>query len=138
MTVRRLSIGMFVLLAIEFALGLVLALFVNLPMAASVVSVLTSTPVLDLHILVALAIIGISLRAVALARAEPGRTALVASLLVLGSALVATASGWAFAFDGQDPAASLVMTLGFVGALVGAIVLLVRPSRPAPAPASAS
>lgn len=123
MTLNRLAIGMFVLLAIEFLLGMALALFVSLPMGAGVVAVLTSSPVLDLHILLAVFLIGISARATALARGRSERTLLSASGLALASSLVATAAGWSFAFDGQAPVASFVMSLGFLGVLLGAFVL---------------
>jgi hypothetical protein len=122
-TLPRLAIGMFLLLAVELVLGVVLALFVNLPTGSSVVAILTSTPVLDLHILVALFIVGISIRALALARSSPGPLASYAALLALVSALVATGAGWLFAFHGQDPDASLVMTVGFLGVLLAAFLL---------------
>jgi hypothetical protein len=123
MTLHRLATGMFALLAIEFVLGMALGLFVSLPSGGGVVSVLRSSPVLDLHILVALFIVGISLRAVALARSGSDRRAMLAAGLALGSALLATGAGWAFAFDGQNPVASFVMAIGFLGVLGGAFVL---------------
>jgi cytochrome bd-type quinol oxidase subunit 1 len=123
MTLASLSKGMFLLLAIEFVLGVALGLFVNLPSGSGVVSILTSYPLLDLHILIALFIIGISFRAMALSLREPNRVALSASALALISAVVATIAGWLFAFDGQDAHASFVMALGFLGVLLGAFVL---------------
>ncbi|MCI4360273.1 MAG: hypothetical protein L3J91_01070 [Thermoplasmata archaeon] len=122
-TLDRLSLGMLVLLSIEFVLGMALALFVSLPSGTGVVALLRSYPVLDLHLLLALFIVGIALRAVALARGAAARGALYASVLALVSALVATVAGWAFAFDGQNPDASFVMALGFLGVLVGAFAL---------------
>ncbi|MCI4325067.1 MAG: hypothetical protein L3K00_04180 [Thermoplasmata archaeon] len=130
MTLDRLAIGMFVLLAIEFVLGMALALLVGLPTGAGVVSVLASAPVLDLHIVVALLLVGISLRALALARADPDRWAWVAAGVALGSALLATGAGWTFAFDGQAPVASLVMAVGFLGVLFGAFLLRGRTATP--------
>jgi hypothetical protein len=129
MTLERLSVGMFLLLAIEFVLGVILGLFVTLPSGGGVVAILASAPVLDLHILLALLIVGISLRAVALARRETGRTPLAAATVALLSALVATGAGWAFAFDGQSSAASFVMAIGFLGVLLGAFVLRGRPAH---------
>jgi hypothetical protein len=123
MTLERLALGMFVLLAIEFVLGMILGLFVNLPSGSGVVSILTSTPILGLHILIALFIVGISIRAVVLALREPDRTLLGAAGLALGSALVATGAGWEFAFHGQSAVASFVMAMGFLGVLIGAFVL---------------
>lgn len=119
---------MFVLLAIEFVLGMVLALFASLPNNEGVVSALRSSPFLDFHILVAVAIVGISLRAVALATADPDRRAKVASGVALGSALGATVAGASFAFDGQAPIASFVMAMGFLGVTLGAFVLRGRPA----------
>jgi hypothetical protein len=128
LTLDRLAIGMFFLLSIEFILGMILGLFVSLPSGSGVVAILSSTPVLDLHILLAVFIIGISARAIALARAQPERPRLYASVLALVSALVATAAGWGYAFEGQAPGASFVMSLGFLGVMVGAFVLYRRPS----------
>ncbi|MCI4326563.1 MAG: hypothetical protein L3K16_02870 [Thermoplasmata archaeon] len=123
MTLDRLAVGMFALLALEFLLGMALALFVSLPMGAGVVAILVSTPVLDLHILLALALIGISARALVLARRESERGPLVAAGVALVSAIVATGAGWTFAFDGQAPDASFVMAVGFLGVLLGAFLL---------------
>jgi hypothetical protein len=137
-TLDRLAIGMFLLLAIEFVLGMILGLFVSLPSGSGVVGILTSTPVLDLHILLAVFIIGISARAIALARAQPDRSRLYASVLALVSALIATAAGWGYAFEGQDPGASFVMSLGFLGVMLGAFVLYRRPSGAVARPAGAA
>jgi hypothetical protein len=123
MTLERLAIGMFLLLAIEFVLGMTLGLFVTLPVNPNVETVLTSSPVLGLHILVALLIVGIAIRAVALSRRDPSRWPLYGSALALVSAVIATATGWVFAFDGQSPDASFAMALGFLGVLAGAFVL---------------
>jgi hypothetical protein len=122
-TLDRLAVGIFVLLAIEFLLGMILALFVSLPVGAGATSLLASAPVLDLHILVAVLLIGISVRAVALARAEPDRSGLGAAGLALVSSLVATGAGSVFAFQGQHPDASLVMAVGFLGVLTAAFLL---------------
>jgi hypothetical protein len=122
-TLDRLAIGMFLLLAVEFVLGMILALFASLPTGASTVTLLSSAPVLDLHIVLAVLIIGISARALVLAFRAPGSLARWASGLALGSALVATFAGVAFAFGGQDPSASMVMAVGFLGILLGAFLL---------------
>jgi len=126
---RRVALPILTLLAIELVLGAVLDAFVNLPMGASVVAVLTSQPVLDLHIVVAVLLIGLSGHALATSRREPTRKPLLAALLTLLSALVASAGGWEFVFNGQNPASGGVMTLGFVGVLVGAILLRIWGSR---------
>jgi uncharacterized membrane protein len=122
-TIERLAVGMFFLLAVEFVLGMTLGLFATFSPNSSVVAILTSNPVLDLHILLALLIIGIAIRAMTLARGEHDRTPLFASALALVSAIIATISGWAFTFDGQNSGASFVMALGFLGVLAGAFIL---------------
>jgi hypothetical protein len=129
MTLDRLATGMFFLLAVEFVLGVALGLFVALPSGVGVAAVLTSSWVLDLHILVALLIVGISIRALVLSIPVPRRTARFASSLALGSSLIATISGWAFAFDGQSPDASFAMALAFLGVLIGAFLLRGLPAR---------
>jgi hypothetical protein len=123
MSLNRLAIGMFLLLAVEFILGMTLGLFVTLPSGAGLVSILTSSVVLDVHILVALFIIGISIRALILSLGAESRTPLYASMLALGSAVIATLAGWVFAFDGQHPDASFVMAFGFLGVLMAAFIL---------------
>lgn len=122
-TTATLAIPLFAMLGIELILGVVLNVFVTLPMGASVVALLTSSALLDVHILFAVTIIGISARAVLVSRRQATRNPLYGSVVALLSALVATAAGWDFAFYGQAPAASLVMSLGFVGVLVGAILM---------------
>jgi hypothetical protein len=131
-SVRSLAAPMFGLLAIEFVLGSALALFVTLPNAGGVVTVLESSTVLDLHIAVALLIVGISARAIVLAFRQGDRVGRFASTLALTSALLATAAGWDFAFDGQAPGASFVMAIGFLGVLVGAFLLRAPSSGPVP------
>ncbi|MGI0129979.1 MAG: hypothetical protein ACREDE_00175 [Thermoplasmata archaeon] len=130
MTLGRLANGMLLLLGVEFVLGTVLGLFVTLPSGAGVVAVLSSSIVLELHIVVAVLLIGISIRALALSVGRPDWTVRYAAALALVSALTATLAGWVFAFDGQNPNASLVMALGFLGVLGGAFLLRDRASEP--------
>ncbi|MCI4336433.1 MAG: hypothetical protein L3K17_04455 [Thermoplasmata archaeon] len=120
---ERLAIGMFVLLAIEFILGMTLGLLLSIPSGVGAARLLETSPVLDLHILLALAIIGISLRALVAAASLPERAPIMACAVALGSAIVATLAGSAFAFDGQSPTASFVMAMGFLGVLFAAFVL---------------
>jgi hypothetical protein len=142
LTARRIVAPIFGLLAIEFVLGVSLSLFVALPSGAGVVAVLTSSPVLVAHVLVAVLLIGISARAVAVSLGEPTRVPLFASLLTLVSSIVATVDGSLFAFDGQSADASFGMAMGFLGVLVGTFLLLASASRepvlvPAPRPQGA-
>lgn len=122
-TLRRLAAPMFGLLAIEFGLGMALALFETLPTGGGVASILLSSPVLDLHLLLAVLLIGISARATTIAFRQTDRPPRIGSAVAFGSAIVATAAGWLFAFDGQNPIASFVMALSFLGLLVGAFIL---------------
>lgn len=122
-TPRFLALPLLVLLGIEFVLGISLNLFVTLPSGAGVVAVLTSSAVLDLHIAVAVMIVGITGRSLALSVRSADRRARWGSAIGLGSALIATAAGTDFAFNGQSSIASLVMSLGFVGVLVGAVLM---------------
>jgi hypothetical protein len=123
--VHRLAVPLLVLLGIELLLGVALNLFVNLPMTGTVVSILSSSWVLDLHILDAALIVGISARLLLVALRTPSGRLQGASALALLAALLAVAGGWDFVFHGQSPAASGVMTLGFVLVLVAAILLRV-------------
>lgn len=118
---RFLALPLFVLLAIEFALGILLNLYLTLPSGATVFAVLTSSAVLDLHIVFAVLIIGITARSSVIAPRSEDRRARWGSWLGLLSALLATAAGADFVFNGQNPTASVVMTIGFVGVLAGAI-----------------
>jgi hypothetical protein len=132
-TLERLAIGIFLLLSIEFVLGMVLALFVSLPLGPGVVAILGSSPVLLLHLVVAVSLVGISARALTLARRSAGRVPRYASTLALGSSVTATLAGWDFAFYGQSPIASFVMALGFLGVLAGAFLLRAPPREVVPA-----
>ena len=126
---RKVAIPLLALLGIELVLGIVLDAFVNLPSGASVVAVLSTQWALDFHIVVAVLLIGLSGHAVISAGREPTRRPRLAAVLALLSALVASAGGWEFVFNGQNPAFAGVMTLGFVGVLIGAVLLRVWGSR---------
>ena len=132
MSLRKVAIALIALLGLELVLGVVLNVSVNLPTGASVATEFAASWVLDLHVVVALLIIGLSGHAVATSGREPERRPRVAAVLTLLSALVATAAGWEFVFNGQSMAAAGVMTLGFLGVLVGAILMHVYGSRGAP------
>jgi hypothetical protein len=115
---------LFILVAIEFILGISLGLFVTLPTSGGSLAILESNPILILHFLVAFLLLGILLRIVALAVGLGDRRAIGVGGLGLLSGVVAFLGGTAFTFGGQSAVASLVMSLGFVGVLVTALLLV--------------
>lgn len=117
------------LLAVQFLLGMGLNLYVVLP-SGSVGAILASSPVLILHVLVALFLIGISARALLLAWRLRARRALAGGILALLSALVATGAGVSFTFGTGGAGASYAMSIGFVGMLIGAAALVPGFPRP--------
>lgn len=112
------------MLAIEFILGMALNLFLALPSEGGIVAILESSPVLVLHLLLGVGLVGIAARATALSFRSPLRAQRAAGPFALLSGLVAFLAGISFAFGGQAPSASFVMSLGFVGMAVAAAVLL--------------
>jgi hypothetical protein len=122
-TSASLSLPLFGLLAIEFILGMMLALLVSLPSGKGIVTILTSSAVLDVHVVIAFLIIGTSARALVVSLRESVPLAMYGSVIALLSALVATGAGWDFSFYGQNAGASFVMSMGFLGVLVGAFLL---------------
>jgi hypothetical protein len=122
-TSASLALPLFGLLAIEFILGMTLALFVSLPSGKAIVTILTSSAVVDVHLVIAFLIIGTSARALVVSLGESIPLAVYGSVIALLSALVATVAGWDFSFYGQGAGASFVMSMGFLGVLVGAFLL---------------
>ncbi len=121
------------MLVVQLLLGMALNLYVVLP-SQGLVRILESSPVLLLHIVLALLLVGLSARAVALASRAHEARATLGSLLALGSALLATAAGISFTFGSGSPGASFAMSVGFAGMLVGAGLLLSMRSAPLGAP----
>ncbi|HEV2519425.1 MAG TPA: hypothetical protein VGX00_02225 [Thermoplasmata archaeon] len=113
-----------VLISIEFLLGMALNLFTALPSAGGPIAILSASPVLIGHFVVAFLILGVLSRATALSIRLGHPRAIGTSVLGLGSGVVATLAGLAFAFGGQAPAASYLMSIGFVGVLFTAVGLL--------------
>jgi hypothetical protein len=111
------------LVVIEFLLGMSLNLFVVLPTGAPA-SILASSPLLDIHLVVGVLLLGIATNAVRLAARARSGTALVASGVGLVSGVGAFAAGMAFAFGGPSNIASFAMSLGFAGLLVAAGYLM--------------
>ncbi|MCI4345426.1 MAG: hypothetical protein L3K07_01530 [Thermoplasmata archaeon] len=122
--VRTLGIPLLILLAAEFLLGMALNLFGSLP-GGSALTVLESSPILVLHIILGVLLVGTSARVLALGRRLRDRRATASGALALLSSLLAFLAGMAFTFNGGSAAASYLMSVGFTGVLVGAALLLV-------------
>lgn len=122
--VRVLGVPIVALLAIEFLLGMALNLFVG-PATGSAATILASNPVLIVHILVAVMLIGITGRAVTLSARLGDGPLLAGASLGLAGAVVATLAGSSFTFgSSQSTVVSYVMSLGFAVVLIGAVILL--------------
>ena len=111
------------LVVIEFLLGMSLNLLVTLP-TGSPATILESSPLLDLHVVLGVLLLGISGNAVRLASRSGAPRAIGVTLLGLVSGFTAFGAGLAFAFGDQSPAASYAMSVGFVGLLITAGYLL--------------
>jgi hypothetical protein len=119
------------LVAIEFLLGMSLNLFVTLP-SGSPEHILAASPVLDVHLLFGVLLLGIAANAVHLAAAARTRPAVLVTVLGLLSGLAAFGAGLSFAFGDQSAGASYAMSVGFVGLLLEAGYLLhIRSTLPA-------
>lgn len=111
------------LVTVEFLLGISLNLFVTLP-SGSPATILASSPLLDVHLLVGLLLLGIATNAFRLSRRESGRAPAVVTGLGLLSGLGAFGAGLSFAFGSPSAVASFAMSAGFVGLMLEAAYLL--------------
>ncbi|MGI0068506.1 MAG: hypothetical protein ACREB9_08925, partial [Thermoplasmata archaeon] len=111
------------LLAVEFLLGMALNLFTTIS-GGSAVSILSSSPVLVAHIVIAVLLIGITARALALAIRIRERRGVSAAALGFVSGIVATLAGISYTFAAQSTAASYAMSVGFAGLFVSVVLLL--------------
>ena len=111
------------LLLLEFLLGMAVNLYTPLP-SGSPAEVLAGQPLLWLHIVVGVLLVGITSQAVVVSLRGRVPGARVFASVGLASALIAFIAGMAFTFGGQDPAASYVMSVGFAGLFVSAGGLL--------------
>lgn len=111
------------MLAIELLLGMALNLFTTLP-TGSPASIVLSSPVLILHMVLGVLLVGITSRAVVLSARIRERAAISASVLGLVSVLVALLAGLSFTFGDQSNAASFGMAAGFTGAFISAGLIL--------------
>ncbi|MCI4363720.1 MAG: hypothetical protein L3K13_05380 [Thermoplasmata archaeon] len=121
---RVLGVPLIFLLAAQLLLGTALNLFGSLP-SGSPLKILESSPILLLHVVVGVLLVGLSSRILTLGlRLRDRRSSAVGALAVL-SALVAFLAGVAFTFGGGGTFASYLMSVGFTGVLVGGALLLV-------------
>ena len=111
------------MLAIELLLGMALNLFTALP-TGSPASIVLSSPLLLLHMVLGVLLVGITSRAVVLSARIHERAALSASALGLVSVLVALLAGLSFTFGDPSNAASFGMAAGFTGAFLSAGLIL--------------
>jgi hypothetical protein len=111
---RSQSLGLLTMLSIQFILGMVLNLFVELPKNASVGSILShGGVVLVLHILVAVGLLLGSLALIFRASAAHSKSWLIASIIGALGVFVALTNGLAFIFN-DDDVTSFIMALGFI------------------------
>jgi hypothetical protein len=131
------------LVVIEFLLGMALNLSVSLP-TGTPVSILEASPLLDVHVVIGIFLLGIAANALRLSvGARESRATFITSLGLL-SGVGAFGAGLDFAFGSPSATASYAMSVGFVGLLLEAGYLLsLRPSASAsqtprsPAPSEA-
>ncbi len=123
------------LLAVEFLLGMLLNLLVPLP-SGSPSSILQASPLLDIHVVFGLLLLGISVNALRLAAGARHLRATVFTGLGMASGVAAFAAGLDFAFGGQSAGASYAMSVGFIGLLLEAGYLLHLRRGPNASPAA--
>jgi hypothetical protein len=111
---RSQSLGLLTMLSIQFILGMVLNLFVELPKNASVGSILShGGVVLVLHILVAVGLLLGSLALIFRASTAHSKSWLIASIIGALGVFVALTNGLAFIFN-DDDVTSFIMALSFI------------------------
>ncbi len=111
------------LVALEFLLGMGLNLFGDLP-SHPAAGELLADPLLFVHVLVGVLLVGITARATALAVRGPRRSAVPPAVLGVVSAVGAFVAGLDFTFAGLSATASFAMAAGFLGIVVSAVGLL--------------
>jgi hypothetical protein len=117
------------LVVLEFLLGMALNLFGSLP-TGSPLAVLEASPLLDVHVVFGILLLGIAANALRLAVGTRLPRAVLVTALGLASGVAAFGAGMAFAFGSQSAAASYAMSVGFVGLLLEAGYLLrLRPTQ---------
>lgn len=124
------------LVVLEFLLGMALNLFGSLP-TGSPWAVLTSSPLLDVHLVVGFLLLGIAANAVRTSVLARLRGALIVTSLGFLFGLAAFFAGLSFAFGDPSSGASYAMSVGFAGLVVEAGYLLQLGTSRAADPASA-
>ena len=107
--------GAAVLLIVQFGLGIAVNLYVTLPDHKPFLATVSGSALLAAHVIVALALLGASISA--LARAIRARRAIVPTAIGLAAVLAAVTAGAAFT-NTQNNGASLAMALAAAAAMV--------------------
>jgi len=111
---RRQSLGLLTMLSVQFILGMILNLFVELPKNASLGSTLSHGGiVLALHILVAIGLLLGSITLIFRSATAHSKSWLIASIIGALSIFVALTNGLAFIFNNDD-VTSFIMAIGFI------------------------
>lgn len=126
----RLGIPLLVLLSIELLLGMALNLFVSVP-GGNPAGALAVSPVLDLHVVIGVLLLGLLSNILRWALRSRDRIAVGIAGAGAGSGAVAFAAGLLFTFGSQSAGASYGMTVGFVGLMLEAAYLMGRRLRQA-------
>jgi glucan phosphoethanolaminetransferase (alkaline phosphatase superfamily) len=111
---RRQSLGLLTMLSIQFILGMLLNLFVDLPKNASFGTTLSHGGiVLALHIIIAVGLLIGSIILIVRSAATRSKSWLIASIIGALGVFVALTNGLAFIFN-DDDVTSFIMALGFI------------------------
>lgn len=125
-----LGIPLLVLLSMELLLGMALNLFVSLP-SGGPAGLLAGSPVLDLHVVVGILLLGLLSNILRWAVRSRDRVAIGIAGAGAASGAAAFLAGMLFTFGGQSAVASYGMTVGFVGLMLEAAYLMGRRLRQA-------
>jgi len=125
------------LLVVQYLLGMLVNLTVpfpaNLPGGNAWRWAFTTTALVPLHVLVGTLILLASLLALGLSLVARSAPAVVAAVIGVAMIVLAYISGLSFLSSGQNNASSLLMALGFLGALLAYLIGwgMTRPARSA-------
>jgi len=107
--------GAAVLLIVQFAIGIGVNLYVEVPSGKSFLAAVFSSALLATHVIVALALLGASIAA--LVRAIRARMVIIPAAAGTAAIVAAAAAGGSFVSSGSD-GASLVMALAAAAAML--------------------
>jgi len=111
---RRQSLGLLTMLSIQFILGMILNLFIDLPKNASIGTTLSHGGiVLALHIIIALGLLIGSIILIVRSSAARSKAWLITSIIGALGIFVALTNGLAFIFN-DDDVTSFIMAMGFI------------------------